>query len=50
MEESGFKPKQENLFQEITSILCEVVPCFDHKSSVQKNKLISQTFLYIYET
>lgn len=46
VEESGLNPEQENLFQEITSILREVVPCFDHKSSVQKNKLVSQYYLY----
>ena len=46
VEESGLNPEQENLFKEIYNILCQIVPCFDHKSNVQKNKLVSKYYFY----
>lgn len=43
---SGLNPEQEDLFRGMSNILREIIPYFTHKSSVEKNKIISKYYFH----
>ena len=43
---SGLNPEQKDLFNAMSNILNENIPYFSHKSSVEKNKIVSKYYFY----
>ena len=39
-------PEQEDLFKAMSNILREIIPYLPHKSSVEKNKIVSKYYFY----
>jgi hypothetical protein len=44
--DSGLNPEQKDLFNAMSNILNENIPYFSHKSSVEKNKIVSKYYFY----
>lgn len=43
---SGLNAEQEDLFKEMSNVLREIIPYFNHKSSMEKNKIVSKYYFY----